>query len=166
MRTQTAYLLVVGFLLIGEGLAQENGPTRDGVNIPQIGFVEGAGSMLELDRFGLFSECSPMRLLVHELPPEASTISLTKDLIRVYLESRLRSARLYDPAALNYLSVETDVVSSSFYSLKLKYHKVVYDPASNLVSTVETWDVYRSTEAYSACVLPSGGVETCMGPFS
>ena len=119
--------------------------------------------MLELDRFGLFSECSPMRLLVHELPPDASKISLTKDLIRVYLESRLRSERLYNSAAFNYLSVATDVVTSSFYSLELKYHKVVYDPASKLVSIVETWYMHHSAEVFSACL--SGGVEACIDRF-
>ena len=167
MRIQkTVCLLVVGFLLTGAGLAQENGPTREfGVNIPQIGFVEGAGSMLEWERFGLFSECSPMRLLVYELPPDASKTSLTKDLIRVYLESRLRSARLYDSAAFNFLSVATDVVTSSFYSLELKYHKVVYDPASKLVSTVETWNECNSTAVFSACGLPGGGLETCIDRF-
>ena len=116
MKTQTAYLLVVGFLLIGKGMAQR---------------VRGR-------ILGLFSECSPIRLIVGELNPDARKIGLTEESIRAAVESRLRSARLYSSEATNWLFVNVHVLDN-FYSLDMDYQKLVHDPASNQLGFADTW---------------------------
>ena len=56
-----------------------------------------------LERFSLFDNCSPMDLVVEGLHPAALEIGLTDASIQAALESRLRSARLYDSDVRQYL---------------------------------------------------------------
>ena len=87
MRIQkTVCLLVVGFLLTGAGLAQN--PNLDPIK-----------------SFELFSDCLPTHLAIGELSRDASKIGLTKESIQAAVESRLRSARLYDSETFGRLKV-------------------------------------------------------------
>ena len=54
-----------------------------------------ADEVSDYDRFQLWNECHPMRLLVEDLPDGATAIDLTKDAIEIATRSRLRAARLY-----------------------------------------------------------------------
>ena len=51
------------------------------------------------DRFRFFNECRPMRLIVERLPATAAEINLTEAALQAAVESRLRSARLFDADA-------------------------------------------------------------------
>ena len=50
----------------------------------------------KIARFKLFSNCTPISLLVEHLSSDALSIDLTEGRLRTVVESRLRSARLYD----------------------------------------------------------------------
>lgn len=91
-----------------------------------------------LDRFRLFSDCQPMKLLVEELPPDASEIGLTEESIRAAVESRLRAARLYDARATHDLYVNVNVVGPAF-SLSLGFYKLVHDFSSDTSNLATTW---------------------------
>ena len=95
-----------------------------------------------LDRFRLYNECRSMALSVEELHADAAEIGLTKASIQAAVESRLRSARLYDSAddddADPRLYVNVLVLGSAF-SINLNYQKYVHDPASGLTSRTTTW---------------------------
>lgn len=58
----------------------------------------GAATAQSLERFRLFDYCQPM-VIVEGLSSEAAGIGLTEQSIQNVMESRLRSARLYDPDA-------------------------------------------------------------------
>lgn len=93
-----------------------------------------------LDRFMLFSNCSPVTLVVERLHSDASKIGLTKESLEIAVESRLRSARLYSPELLTprlYLNVST--VDSAF-SISLEYSKLLYDDFTNSSNLATTWD--------------------------
>ena len=92
------------------------------------------------DRFRLFSDCQPMKLVVEELPPDASEIGLTEESIRAAVESRLRAARLYDARATHYPYVNVHVVEWAF-SHSLEYRKLFYDPLSGTLGLATTWDI-------------------------
>ena len=92
------------------------------------------------DRFRLFNECSTMHLTVEELPAAAAEIDLTVAAIQAAVESRLRSARLYDADAGPKFYLNVNVVGRSF-SLALKYRKVVYDPISAELGYATTWEI-------------------------
>ena len=55
-----------------------------------------AQEVSDIDRFDLFNECGPMRLVIKSLPANAAAIGLTEARIHTLAESRLRAARLYD----------------------------------------------------------------------
>ncbi len=94
----------------------------------------------DYDRFRLFSNCTPMRLVVEDLPEDALEIGLTKNAIRATVESRLRSARLYGEKALSpYIYINVTVVGRAF-SLSLKYDKMVRDIYTNQLFAATTWD--------------------------
>ena len=101
-----------------------------------------AQEVSSLDRFKLFNECRPMRLLVEELPADAAEIDLAKASIQVAVESRLRSARLYDSESTfgPYLYVNVNVVGRAFHT-SLEYKKLFHDLASDVTGTASTWDI-------------------------
>ena len=91
-----------------------------------------------VDRFELFNECGPMRLIVRELPAHAAEIGLTEESIQSAVESRLRAARLYDADAgpSFYVNVHVD---ERVFVLTLNYRKGVYDPISAEFGLATTW---------------------------
>ena len=89
-------------------------------------------------RFRLFADCGPMNLSVRDLDSEAKTIGLTKNLIQNNVESRLRTARLYDPNSVPYLLVDI-AVFHDFFHILIGYNKWVYDQSSHLNYYSLTW---------------------------
>ena len=94
-----------------------------------------------LNRFRLFDLCSPMYLLVEDMPSVGLDIGLDKASIQAATESRLRSARLYtsDASTLSHLYINVNVVGRSF-SFSLQYRKTVTDLASGLTYSATTWE--------------------------
>ena len=97
----------------------------------------------DVDRFKLFNNCEPMRLLVEGLRDDAADIGLTEERLQVAVESRLRGARLYtsdrgSPLGSPLLYVSVSVVGSSF-NTSLHYNKQFIDLASGISSTAITW---------------------------
>lgn len=91
------------------------------------------------DRFELFSDCQPIYLIAGDLTPAAVEIGLTKEAVRAAVESRLRSAQLYNPGASTpFLYVYVHVVGIAFH-IDLEYNKQLLDPASGLTSRATTW---------------------------
>ena len=104
-----------------------------------------AGEVSDQDRFQIWNGCRAMRLVVENLPDDATAIGLTKDSIEVAVRSRLRAARLYtednDEAAWSYLYARVNVVGPAF-GISIEYWKVVRDLlATGLDNRARTWDV-------------------------
>ena len=91
------------------------------------------------DRFRLFNECRPMDLIVESLHADAAEIGLTEESIQAAVESRLRSARLYDADAGPFLSVDVDIAGPG-HSISLRYLKLLYDPVSEESRLAPTWE--------------------------
>ena len=91
------------------------------------------------DRFQLFNECRPMNLIVADVSAAAAEIDLTTAAIQTAVESRLRSARLYDVDAGSLLYVNVIVVGRA-YAFDLEYTKVVYDQVSTERGLATTWE--------------------------
>ena len=92
-----------------------------------------------MDRFQLFNDCRPMDLVVEGLHAVAAEIDLTEAAIQAVVESRIRSARLYDADAGSYLYVHVYILGRSF-TLNLAYRKVVYDQAAAVSGIATTWE--------------------------
>ena len=94
------------------------------------------------DRFRLYNVCLPMSLVVEGLPSDALEIGLTHESIQAAIESRMRSARIYDsdPSSLAYLYVNVNVVGRAF-SWSLAFNKWVYDLASDTRNSATTWRI-------------------------
>ena len=69
-------LLTAALLITGSAAAQEDPVTT-------------------LEKFKLWNECGPMRLVVENVDDDAAAIGLSKEDIAVAVRSRLRSARIY-----------------------------------------------------------------------
>ena len=95
-----------------------------------------------LDRFQLFNECRPMDLLVEGVSSDADEIDLAKASILAAVESRLRSARLYDSETplSPYLYVNVNVSGLAFHA-SLEYNKLFHDPVSDVTTMATTWDI-------------------------
>ena len=126
---------MIATLIMGAILA--SGQTAsEGTNF--LRFAEQAGDPVY--RFDLFNECQGMDLVVEGLHEDAGEIGLTKESIQAATESRLRSARLYEPDNLiQYLYVNVNVFGSVF-SARVEYHKYLHDPAMNRSGYGVTWD--------------------------
>ena len=98
-----------------------------------------AGEITDFKRFRLFADCRPMRLVVEDLPGGVLKIGLTKEAIRAAVESRLRSARLYDSRASHYLYVNVNVAGRAF-SISLEFNKRVRDILSGDTGRAATWN--------------------------
>jgi hypothetical protein len=85
------------------------------------------------DRFELFNHCQPVSLVV-----QAANAPIDEARIRTTAESRLRSARLYDPAADSVLWVSLTYYSGSF-SWSVDLSKRLYDERSRRVGSAFTW---------------------------
>ena len=100
----------------------------------------GQDSETSFNRFQLFNNCEPMRLVVENLSDDAKAIGLTTERLVVAAESRLRGARLYTGDRFGpYLYVNVNVVGGGF-STSLEYKKSVRDLASGEVYLTKTWD--------------------------
>ena len=106
------------------------------------------------DRFRLFNECSTMDLVVEGLPADAAEIDLTEAAIQAAVESRLRSARLYDADASPYLYVNVNVVGRAF-NLTLAYKKLLYDQVTDETNFATTWDIRGAGTGDAAFILSS-----------
>ena len=110
-------------------------------------FVPGqATAQSSLERFQLFNECSPMDLVVEYLSDDAAAIDLTKERIETLAESRLRAARLYDAEGDAHLYIRVGVLVSEnrrggAYSIEVNFRKHLYDAASDVTASAQTWDV-------------------------
>ena len=115
-----------------------------------------AQDVSEFDRFQLFNECRPMRLVVEETPAAAAEIELTAAAIQAAVESRLRSARLYDADAGPILYVNVNVVGLA-YSLRLEYTKFLYDRVTDDSRFATTWLITSTgTHGRNAAFILSG----------
>ena len=92
-----------------------------------------------LDRFQLFNYCYPMRIVVEDLSSDAAEIGLTKQSIQVAVESRLRSARIYDLDSPDWLYIQVTVYAAAF-SMELQFKKRVQDIDSGITGSATTWD--------------------------
>ena len=92
-------------------------------------------------RFNLLHDCDPMSLWI-SLKDDDSTVSgLTKERLRIVAESRLRGARLYSkyPRFSPVLFVSA-IVHKSLFSVGVRFRKGLYDPHSEQVDSVTTWE--------------------------
>ena len=92
------------------------------------------------ERFQLFNSCQSMDLALGSLDSDATGIGLTEQSIQNVVESRLRSARLYDSNLFSdsYLYVNVNVIGLAF-GIDLEYYKMVIDEASGLRGLAATW---------------------------
>ena len=68
----------------------------------------------DFDRFQLWNNCEPVKLIVEDLPADAGKIGLRREDIQTAVRSRLRSARIFNPLARPYLYVHVNVVGRAF----------------------------------------------------
>ncbi len=91
------------------------------------------------DKFKLWNECKPVRLVVEGLSEDADKIDLKKENIAVTVRSRLRGARIYTgDLVFPYLYVVVSVVGKGF-SINLELDKFVHDPLSGQSGIASTW---------------------------
>lgn len=87
--------------------------------------------------FNLFNNCQPMDLVVEPLAPVAAEMGLTEESIQNLVESRLRSARLYNPdpdSTSAHLYISVHIVGVTF-NISLEYTKLIRVLGSDLKVT-------------------------------
>ena len=116
--------------------------TRAGIGLAAaLALSVGAAHALisDLDRFELFNNCGPVSVSVEDLAPDAAKIGLTKDSLQAAVESRLRTARLYDPAySPPFLYLRVTVLRDAA-SVNLEFRKMVCDSTVDWCAPIATW---------------------------
>ena len=106
-------------------------------------------SVERLERFQLYTGCSPLELSVFVAGDDAKAIGLTRDRLQAAAESRLRSARLHmssetipstvtDLFWIPSLSVSARVAGSALVVL-VELRKTLGDPATGVEGKAGTW---------------------------
>ena len=91
-------------------------------------------------RFQLFTYCEPMFIVVENLNQHALKIGLTMESIQNAVESRIRSARLFDKhSGKAFLYVNVNIVGPA-YSISVEFKKILSDPLSLVTWPATTWD--------------------------
>ena len=96
--------------------------------------VPASGQTME--KFRLYNKCNKIALVVEDLSEDAKKIKLTREAIINSAESRLRSARIYDKDAYEYLYVNVNVVGYGF-SIGAEFKKAVRSYGE--LGTAATW---------------------------
>lgn len=94
-----------------------------------------------IDRFKLWNECAPIRLVVEGVDRNEIAMGLTEEVIITTVRSRLRAARLYtgeEQVSEPYLYVNINTVKSAF-SISFSFEKVLFDPISRQTNYATTW---------------------------
>ena len=122
-----------------------------------LGHVIGQGMTKEThahdryhnSRFNLFTRCQPMHLhvevqvVVGDQPSTMTIVPNEKQQkeIRKLVERRLRTARLYQETAQNYLHVTVVQQPDKGYDLTFDFRKILYDQATDSWDHAATYDV-------------------------
>ena len=88
--------------------------------------------------FQLYTACHPINLVVGNLSSDAEDIGLQKQAVINAAESRLRSARIYDPSVWEYLYVHIHIVSGAFH-IVLHFNKALTDHWTSQTQLATTW---------------------------
>ena len=91
----------------------------------------------EIHRFVFFSNGAPMRIEANVSHIKTS-INLTEESVHAVAESLLRQAQLYDSEAMSCLYIQVFVIDK-FFTVTLKFHKLVRDLATNQVGLASTF---------------------------
>lgn len=91
-----------------------------------------------IDRFNLFTYCFPLSLVIERFDSNHASAGVTKDAVRIAVESRLRSARIYDAESDLFLYVNLGVINNA-YSIEVSLMKLLEDPASGITNYGQTW---------------------------
>ena len=100
--------------------------------------VDEKGGISKRNCFELYVACEPMKVLVENVGNYGKKINLFKESIQNAVESRIRSARLYDSDGLSYLYVNVNVVRGA-YNVSIYFYKYVRDLYTKLRTQANTW---------------------------
>ena len=89
--------------------------------------------------YGIHTRCKPIRLEVAASGEGPQKMGLDEHRISTAMEARLRSARLYDPDASEYLFASTSVVSPAF-SVRLAMYRWAPDIGNGLGGIAGVWE--------------------------
>ena len=100
--------------------------------------TESAGECNSFECFRLYTACEPIKLVVEQLNSDANDIGLQRQAIINAAESRLRSARIYDSSASDYLYVNIHVAGKAF-AIRLELNKMLLDLRTIQSRPAKTW---------------------------
>ena len=90
------------------------------------------------DRFELWNNCKPMKVVVEDLYKDVIDIGLTEEAIATAVRSRIHAARLYDVSVLLYPYVNVTVADLTF-NVFVQYDKWMMDVASGERGMASSW---------------------------
>ena len=130
-------------------------------------WCNGAEAQSDTERFWLFADCRPMGISVSAVGDvDEEKLEEQEAAIRAAVESRLRSAHLYQEHARNVLGVNVIVDGTGVSVLLIDYHKVLYDPATaQLSGSGSTWRVVSLQQSQSTHSFVSQGIDQFLADY-
>ena len=90
------------------------------------------------EKFELYNRCQPINLVVEYLSEDAKKIGLTRETIINSVESRLRSARIYNKNGLEFLYVKVSVGRNAYsYDTEFRKWAISYGESGKAI----TWSI-------------------------
>ena len=122
-------------------------------------FAQGQPSRHE--RFQLFNDCRPTKVVVGAMSRDARAVGVTEERLKADAESRLREAQLHDAdATSSTLYVNVGVFDSSFHTA-VRFNKRLYDVWAEEAYLAATWHkVFVGTHAGDGDFIVSGITES------
>ena len=99
-----------------------------------------ADSSEDLERFGLFTNCKKIHLVVEGLSENVKKIGLTEKAITNAVESRLRSAKLFSKEISGYYLYININVARAGFNIFVGFNKLLYDTYTGTNFPATTWD--------------------------
>ncbi len=100
--------------------------------------VAAQDSVTDRLRFKLWTDCTPLLLVVDDLPPDAAGIGLTRQSVETLVRNKLRAAQIYSTTGgTPYLHVNVSVKAGD-HSIVFKFGKNVTDSKYSLLSGYAT----------------------------
>lgn len=122
--------------------------------------VEEKRFKAERKTFRLLHNCDKVAFLIF-FSDDSNMKGLSKDRLKIVVESRLRGARLFReifPAVNPMLSVSV-FANERWYGVDLEFQKLLFDPHSEITQPIKTWET-RTTEKNN------GNAEDVVGTLS
>jgi hypothetical protein len=110
--------------------------------------AKAEGMSPKVDKFRMWNDCRPLRVVLATLPSEADQLGLEYVDIKIVAEKRLQAAGIHSRVSMARLYINLNVAGGAF-NVSVWFRKMVKDVSSGKTNLATTWqDGVTGTHGY------------------